>query len=42
MKKKLLGGKEAMTGGVGRVIIADGRLQNPVRRALAGEGTVIA
>ena len=42
MKRKLLGAKEAMTGGVGRVIIADGRVQNPVRRALAGEGTVIA
>lgn len=41
MKRKLLGAMEALRGGVGRVIIADGRVQNPVRRALAGEGTVI-
>jgi hypothetical protein len=26
---------------VGQVIIADGRAENPVQRALAGEGTVI-
>ncbi|MCD6553802.1 MAG: [LysW]-aminoadipate kinase [Anaerolineae bacterium] len=42
MKKKLLGATEALEDGVGRVIIADGRAQNPIRRALAGEGTVIA
>jgi acetylglutamate/LysW-gamma-L-alpha-aminoadipate kinase len=42
MKRKLLGAKEAMARGVRRVIIADGRVQNPVRRALAGVGTVIA
>jgi acetylglutamate/LysW-gamma-L-alpha-aminoadipate kinase len=42
MKRKLIGAIEALRGGVGRVIIADGRVQNPVRRALAGEGTVIA
>jgi len=41
MKRKLLGTIEALKGGVGRVIIADGRVQNPIRRALAGEGTVI-
>jgi len=42
MKKKLLGAAEAVRGGVGRVIIADGRVEKPVQRALAGEGTVIA
>jgi len=26
---------------VGRVIIADGRVERPIQRALAGEGTVI-
>ena len=41
MKRKLLGAIEALDGGVGRVIIADGRVRNPVRRALVGEGTVI-
>jgi acetylglutamate/LysW-gamma-L-alpha-aminoadipate kinase len=42
MKRKLLGAAEAMRGGVGRVIIADGRVEKPVQRALAGKGTVIA
>ena len=42
MKKKVLGAQEALTGGVGRVIIADGRLQNPISQALAGHGTLIA
>jgi acetylglutamate/LysW-gamma-L-alpha-aminoadipate kinase len=42
MKRKLLGAAEAMRGGVGRVIIADGRVEKPVQRALSGEGTVIA
>ncbi|MEW6400609.1 MAG: [LysW]-aminoadipate kinase [Chloroflexota bacterium] len=41
MKKKVLGAEEALKGGVGRVIIADGRIQNPVSNALAGNGTVI-
>ena len=41
MKKKVMGASEALRGGVGRVIFADGRVRNPVRRALAGEGTVI-
>ena len=41
MKKKLLGASEALAGGVRRVIFADGRVERPVARALAGEGTVI-
>jgi [amino group carrier protein]-L-2-aminoadipate 6-kinase len=41
MKKKVLGAEEALKGGVGRVIIADGRIQNPISHALAGNGTVI-
>jgi [amino group carrier protein]-L-2-aminoadipate 6-kinase len=42
MKKKILGAGEALQGGVGRVIIADGRVSNPVSSALDGCGTVIA
>jgi [amino group carrier protein]-L-2-aminoadipate 6-kinase len=42
MKKKVLGAGEALTGGVGRVIIADGRIENPISKALAGNGTVIS
>jgi acetylglutamate/LysW-gamma-L-alpha-aminoadipate kinase len=41
MKKKILGSKEALWGGVGRVIIADGRIDNPISNALAGNGTLI-
>ena len=41
MKKKILGAEEALKGGVSRVIIADGRIQNPISNALAGNGTVI-
>jgi [amino group carrier protein]-L-2-aminoadipate 6-kinase len=41
MKKKVLGAEEALNGGVSRVIIADGRIQNPISNALAGKGTVI-
>ena len=41
MKKKVLGAEEALQGGVCRVIIADGRIQNPITNALAGNGTVI-
>lgn len=42
MKKKVLGAGEAVAGGVRRVIFADGRVEHPIQRALAGEGTVIA
>ena len=41
MKKKVLGAGEALEGGVGRVVIADGRVPNPISNALAGNGTVI-
>jgi len=41
MKKKVLGAQEALEGGVGSVIIADGRIQNPISNALSGNGTVI-
>lgn len=41
MKKKVLGASEALAGGVRRVIFADGRCREPLRRALAGEGTVL-
>ena len=41
MKKKILGSQEALQGGVGKVIIADGRVEDPISNALAGNGTVI-
>jgi acetylglutamate/LysW-gamma-L-alpha-aminoadipate kinase len=41
MKKKLLGAMEAVQSGVGQAVIADGRVSSPLRRALAGAGTVI-
>ena len=41
MKKKLLGAAEAVQSGVGQVIIADGRVAQPLHRALAGLGTVV-
>ncbi|MGQ9894014.1 MAG: [LysW]-aminoadipate kinase [Roseiflexus sp.] len=41
MKKKILGASEALSQGVGRVILGDARVSEPVTRALAGEGTVI-
>ena len=41
MKKKLLGAREALEGGAGRVILSDGRIEAPISQALAGKGTVI-
>lgn len=41
MKKKVLGAEEALKGGVGRIIIADGRIENPITNAVSGNGTVI-
>jgi acetylglutamate/LysW-gamma-L-alpha-aminoadipate kinase len=41
MKKKVLGAEEALKGGVKRVVIADGRVENPISNALEGKGTVI-
>ena len=42
MRRKLIGAREALLGGVRRVILADGRDEHPVRAALAGRGTVMA
>lgn len=42
MKKKILGAQEALQGGVRQVIIADGRVDEPISNALAGEGTTIS
>ncbi len=41
MKKKILGAQEALQGGVGRVIIADGCGIEPITTALGGSGTTI-
>ena len=41
MKKKILGAKEAIMGGVKQVILGDARVKNPIQNALAGNGTVI-
>lgn len=41
MRIKVLGAMEALEQGVGQVIFADGRVDAPVRAALAGHGTVI-
>jgi [amino group carrier protein]-L-2-aminoadipate 6-kinase len=40
MRKKVLAAREALRGGVGRVVIASSARPDPVTRALAGEGTV--
>jgi acetylglutamate/LysW-gamma-L-alpha-aminoadipate kinase len=41
MKKKVMGAGEALEGGVGRVIMADARIAQPISNALAGNGTSI-
>jgi [amino group carrier protein]-L-2-aminoadipate/L-glutamate 6-kinase len=41
MKKKVLGAAEALGLGVRQVILADGRVVEPIRKALEGRGTVI-
>ncbi len=41
MKKKVLGAQEALEGGTGKVIIADGRFDQPISNALSGAGTTI-
>jgi acetylglutamate/LysW-gamma-L-alpha-aminoadipate kinase len=41
MKKKILGAGEALLGGVGQVLIGDGRVANPITNALAGNATSI-
>ncbi len=42
MRRKLMGAREALHGGVHRVVLTDGRAEHPVQAALAGRGTVIA
>jgi acetylglutamate/LysW-gamma-L-alpha-aminoadipate kinase len=41
MKKKVMGAVEAIEGGVRKVIFADGRIEQPITRAMAGGGTHI-
>ncbi len=41
MRIKMLGAKEALDGGVSRVILGDARQSHPIQQALAGEGTVV-
>lgn len=41
MKKKILGAAEALAAGVEKIYWADGRVEQPITRALAGEGTII-
>ena len=41
MKVKVLGALEAVEAGVGRVVLGDARRAQPIRDALAGQGTVI-
>jgi acetylglutamate/LysW-gamma-L-alpha-aminoadipate kinase len=41
MKKKVMGAQEALAQGIGRIVFADGRVEQPVQKGLAGEGTVI-
>ena len=42
MKKKVMGAVEAIDEGVGKVIFADGRVDTPITKALAGAGTHIS
>lgn len=42
MKKKVMGASEAVAAGVQKVIFADGRIENPIQRALEGHGTLIS
>lgn len=42
MKKKVLGAKRAIEGGVQTICWGDGRRENPITAILAGEGTVIS
>ena len=42
MKKKIIGAVEALREGAKRVVIADGRVAQPILHALQGHGTVLA
>ncbi len=41
MKKKVQAGCDAVTAGIGQVVFADARVEQPISRALAGQGTVL-
>jgi acetylglutamate/LysW-gamma-L-alpha-aminoadipate kinase len=41
MRKKLIAAKEAVEGGVARVVIASSQVEDPIERALSGLGTVV-
>ena len=41
MKKKVQAGCDAVTAGIGQVVFADARAEQPISRALAGQGTVL-
>ena len=41
MKKKVLGAKEAFANGVTKIYWGDSRVENPIRNALQGNGTII-
>lgn len=41
MRKKLLGAAEAVRAGVGAVVLADARRQEPLSQALTGQGTTV-
>jgi len=41
-RKKFMAAKQAIEGGVGNVILADGRIDKPITSALCGSGTVIS
>jgi acetylglutamate/LysW-gamma-L-alpha-aminoadipate kinase len=41
MKKKVLAAREALQGGTAGVIIADGRVPDPISKGLEGAGTLI-
>lgn len=41
MKKKLLGSIEGLDAGVKRIVYGDGRIKEPIKSALAGNGTII-
>jgi [amino group carrier protein]-L-2-aminoadipate/L-glutamate 6-kinase len=42
MKKKVMAAREAIGGGVSRVVVASGRVEAPLTRALAGAGTTMS
>jgi acetylglutamate/LysW-gamma-L-alpha-aminoadipate kinase len=41
MRRKLTAAREALAGGVQGVVVADGRVEHPLTRALAGHGTTV-